>query len=256
MEEKETKEIRTTLKKNQTADIPTKSGGKYSYQYVDIAQIHDYLEENNMSYYQYIDRINDDDYIMTVPIINGEEKPPRRGSRVVQATLMGNNNPAQEQGSALTYARRYSLLMAFGLATEDDDANSLNKKSEPQEMTQEEALEFKFTFGQYKGAKVYDIYLSDKQYIEYLVNGETPNQRIKACYELFEKMPIGILNRLIEETSTSIKSITDHYQKDNLKDLTNEEIEESIKILEAKKRSLEKSQNMLEEAEKQISGGA
>ena len=28
---------------------------------------------------------------------------------------------AQAQGSALTYARRYSLLMALGWATEDDD---------------------------------------------------------------------------------------------------------------------------------------
>ena len=60
-----------TVKKNQTADIPTKNGSKYSYQYVDIAQIHEYLEQNNMSYYQYIDRINDDDYIMTVKIIDG-----------------------------------------------------------------------------------------------------------------------------------------------------------------------------------------
>ena len=117
----------TIIKKNQTADIPTKNGNKYSYQYVDIVQIHEYLEQNNMSYYQYIDRIDGDDYIMTVRIINGEEKPPLRGSRVVDATLFGNDNPAQKQGSALTYARRYSLLMAFGLATEDDDANSLGK---------------------------------------------------------------------------------------------------------------------------------
>lgn len=111
-----------TVNKNKTANT-----GKYSYKYVDIAQIHDYLESINASYYQYIERIGDDDYIMTVRIIDGEEKTPLRGARVVQATLTGVQNPAQQQGSALTYARRYSLLMAFGLATEDDDAQSLSK---------------------------------------------------------------------------------------------------------------------------------
>ena len=119
---------KTTLKKNQTAKVQTKNGKQYSYQYIDIAQIHEYLEDNNMKYYQYIDRIDGDDYIMTVKIIDGKEQPALRGSRVVDATLFGTDNPAQQQGSALTYARRYSLLMAFGLATEDDDAQSLSKQ--------------------------------------------------------------------------------------------------------------------------------
>ena len=124
----------TKITKNQTASV-----GKYSYQYVDIAQIHEYLEANNMSYYQYVDRIDGDDYIMTVKIINGEEKTALRGARVVDATLIGVNNPAQQQGSALTYARRYSLLMAFGLATEDDGAQSLStekgdKKATPKQV--------------------------------------------------------------------------------------------------------------------------
>ena len=111
-----------TVSKNKTA-----SAGKYSYKYVDIAQIHEYLESINASYYQFINKVDGDDYVFTVRIINGEEKPPLQGAKVVDATLMGVSNPAQQQGSALTYARRYSLLMAFGLATEDDDAQALSK---------------------------------------------------------------------------------------------------------------------------------
>ena len=101
----------TTITKNQTANV-----GKYSYQYVDIAQIHEYLEQNNMKYIQCIKRIDNDDYIMTKRYVDGKwEDEWIQGSRVVQATLMNNSNPAQEQGSALTYARRYSLLMAFAV---------------------------------------------------------------------------------------------------------------------------------------------
>lgn len=123
-------EVSTTIKKNQKADIPTKNGGKYSYQYVDIAQIHDYLESVNSKYIQQIKRIDNDDYVMTKRCFNNKwEDEWLQGSRVVQATLQGNNNPAQEQGSALTYARRYSLLMAYGLATEDDDAISLSRNT-------------------------------------------------------------------------------------------------------------------------------
>lgn len=102
----------------------------YGYKYTDLAQIHEYLEQNNMKYYQYIERIDNEDYVMTVKIIDGIEQKALRGCRVVNATLNGKSNPAQEQGSALTYARRYSLLMAFGLATEDDDAESLTKSKE------------------------------------------------------------------------------------------------------------------------------
>ena len=89
--------------------------------------------ENNMKYYQEIetDATNGADYIMTYRFIDGKwEEKPKRGCKVVDATLQGIKNPAQEQGSALTYARRYSLLMAFGLATEDDDAQSLSRPKE------------------------------------------------------------------------------------------------------------------------------
>ena len=123
MEEK----LLTKVNKNRTAKV----GEKYSYKYVDIAQIHDYLEDINAKYIHKILRIENDDYIMTKRCFNDNwEDEWLQGCKVVDATLYGVDNPAQQQGSALTYARRYSLLMAFGLATEDDDAQTLSKPKE------------------------------------------------------------------------------------------------------------------------------
>lgn len=108
-----------------------KSKQGYGYKYTELAQINDYLESINTRYYQYIETdANGVDYIYTVPIVGDKELPPRRGCRIVNAALQGKTNAAQEQGSAITYARRYSLLMAFGLATEDDDAQALTQPKE------------------------------------------------------------------------------------------------------------------------------
>ena len=46
------------------------------------------------------------------------------------------NNP-QQQGSAITYARRYALASIFNLSQEDDDGNSAAAVKEPQKMVKE-----------------------------------------------------------------------------------------------------------------------
>lgn len=168
MEEKE-KSVTTNLKKN-------KEG--YGYKYTELAEIHRYLEENKMSYYQYIERIGEDDYIMTVRIFEGKEQPALRGCRVVNATLQGIKNPAQEQGSALTYARRYSLLMAFGLATEDDDAQSLSRPKE-EIKTKEQAEKYKLTFGKFAGKTIKEIVETQKDYANWLYNNG--DETVKIC---------------------------------------------------------------------------
>lgn len=112
-----------------------KNAKGYGYKYTDIAKIHEWLEENKLRYMQKIERIDGDDYIFTRICIDGEWQDEWiQGSRVVQATLQGIKNPAQEQGSALTYARRYSLLMAFGLATTDDDGAALTEDEQKKKL--------------------------------------------------------------------------------------------------------------------------
>ena len=234
-------EKKSTIKKNQVADIPTKNGNKYSYQYVDIAQIHEYLESENMSYYQYIDRIDNDDYIMTVRIINGEEKPPLRGSRVVDATLFGNDNPAQKQGSALTYARRYSLLMAFGLATEDNDAQDLTISTIN---TKEDALKMTINFGKYKGKTLNDIQ-DDESYLEWLFYNSKDENMVKAVslitgWEIktddqlkATTQLLVTIKKLMSEKNMLPNELSEKYGKKS-NEMTDEELKEVINWLEEK----------------------
>lgn len=97
-----------------------KAADGYGYKYTELAQINEYLASINTTYYQYTQLEEGFDYVYTVPIVDGKELPPRKGCRIVTGTMKGVN-ASQDQGAAITYARRYSLLMAFGLATTDTD---------------------------------------------------------------------------------------------------------------------------------------
>ena len=126
-------------KTNTSTRLGKKKTG-YGYKYTELAQINEMLEERGESYYQYTETYNfngtDREYIMTVKIDkDGHESKPIRGCCIVGGNTLngGKMNEAQQLGSAITYARRYSLLMAYGLATEDDDALALTKAPQRQQ---------------------------------------------------------------------------------------------------------------------------
>ena len=229
--------------------ILNKNSDGYGYKYTDIAEIHKYLEENGMKYYQEIQtsEINGFDYIMTYRFINGEwEEKPKRGCKVVDATLQGIKNPAQEQGSALTYARRYSLLMAFGLATDDDDAQSLTSNLIK---TKEDAEKMVVNFGKYNGKTLKEIKETNESYLEFILGYEKASESLKnACSMLVEQhedISLELIKvkekaeRLIIEKNVDREEIINAYKKVNpnikeLSDLSKAQFEQIIERLEKK----------------------
>lgn len=214
----------------------------YGYKYTELADINKYCEDNGIRYYQEVEtsEINQKDYIITYIEKDGKVEK-HRGCQIVEAVLQGIKNPVQEYGSSLTYCRRYSLLMALGLATEDDDAQSLTQKKEA---TKEDAEKWSFSFGKHKGKTMREVLEEDYQYVQWYMTNKA-NDFDNKCYELLtgEHIPteeesrkrvelMSKLNDLVEETECDYEALLKHYGVKTNNQMTITQLEEAIKTLE------------------------
>ena len=226
-----------TITKNRTAKIPTKSGKEYSYTYTDLASINKWLDENGLDYYQEIEtnEQNGKDYIMTYRYINGEwEEKPKRGCQVVDSILTGNSNPVQQYGSSLTYCRRYSLCLAFGLAMEDNDGADLS------EMTREQAEKYTINFGKHKGKLLLELVKEENPYIDWLLNNSNNQEVLKAIELLTGRTPKTEdewddrleldkkLQEIIVDKGLDVEKICEYYKVKRTTELSDEQIKEII----------------------------
>ena len=226
-----------TITKNRTAKIPTKSGKEYSYTYTDLASINKWLDENGLDYYQEIEtnEQNGKDYIMTYRYINGEwEEKPKRGCQVVDSILTGNSNPVQQYGSSLTYCRRYSLCLAFGLAMEDNDGADLS------EMTKEQAEKYTINFGKHKGKLLLELVKEENPYIDWLLNNSNNQEVLKAIELLTGRTPKTEdewddrleldkkLQEIIVDKGLDVDKICEYYKVKRTTELSDEQIKEII----------------------------
>ena len=97
-------------------------GTKYAYLAVCIEAVIDALHANGIALVQHTDQ-SDKGVIVSTVFLHESGEHMETGSIFVPAA----QNSPQAFGSALTYARRYSLMTSCGIAPEDDDGNAASK---------------------------------------------------------------------------------------------------------------------------------
>lgn len=110
-----------TVHKGKTAQVATKSGGSYSYDYADLAAVQQavmpLLSKHGLAFVCEPQRIPDGQgaYELRGVLLHQHSREHREGF----LPLFGRQ--AQELGSSITYARRYLLGTMTGVVTDDDD---------------------------------------------------------------------------------------------------------------------------------------
>lgn len=111
----------TVVHRDRTADM-----GNYSYSYADLGSVLDMCRPILAQHGLSLTQITGTDGVSTGFMHSSGQwcvYPPLR--------IPSRGNDAQSAGSAITYARRYSLLAALGIATEDDDGQAASREARP-----------------------------------------------------------------------------------------------------------------------------
>lgn len=110
--------------------LKTSSNPHFKSKYADLAgcleAVNDALLEAGIAVYQETHEASDGVIVETV-FLHESGETLRGGKLHVPAA----KHDPQGYGSALTYARRYSLMAACGIAAEDDDGNAASKPRKP-----------------------------------------------------------------------------------------------------------------------------
>ncbi len=127
------------------------------------------------------------------------------------------------------------------IASAEEVINAVNN----QEPTEEEAKAFIFESGKHKGKTIQELYETNKQYLQWwLDNGQS--ERIKQMIMLVtdlkptversqeEMMLIVKLQELVNVTNTDYETLKQHYGVESDLDMTKEQLEDAISILEKK----------------------
>ena len=109
------------IAKDRQATIPTKGGGSYAYRYADLARVLEavrpVLAKHQLAILQSAGECGSGELVVATRVLHASGEWIEADGPAI--SLEGLD--ARGVGGAMTYARRYSLTTALGLAPDDDD---------------------------------------------------------------------------------------------------------------------------------------
>ena len=137
-------------------------------------------------------------------------------------------------------------MAGFGIDVSVASAEEVQNAMANQKVTQEEADNYKLTFGKYKDKTFKEIEQEDSGYIDWILNN-TKDDRTLKLIELAtgRKIPseeeskerftlISKINELFEDTNTDREEVYKHYGVESNSEMTTEQLKDCLMILEKK----------------------
>ena len=137
-------------------------------------------------------------------------------------------------------------MAGFGIDTSVASAEEVQNAMNNQNMTEEEAKEYTFSFGKHQGKKLIEVIETDKKYITWLLYNSKDENIIKAIQLLTGEVPLTDeqqnevlnkmmeLNELMEATNTDREVLYKHYKVTSNKDMTLDQLNDAIEKLKKK----------------------
>ena len=181
-------------------------------------------------------------------IVNGESIEIELGTGTAQEKEDSSfiNKTSYIENCETSAVGRALGMCGFGIDVSVASAEEVQNAIANQEPTEEDAKNYEFTFGKYKGKKLSEVLEEDSQYVDWMINNKN-DEYFKKCYELLTgvKLPteaeqderislIAKINELARETDTDIEEIHKHFTVGSISELTTKQMDECIKILEKK----------------------
>lgn len=142
---------------------------------------------------------------------------------------------------------RALAMCGIGIDTSIASAEEVENAINNQEVTEDDANNYIFTFGKHKDKSISEVYQEDKKYLNWCLD-KGNNEQLKQMIELItdlKRTPIpseeeqekrlellNELNTLIAITKSDLEKVKKHYKVESTMDMTTEQLEDAISILD------------------------